>query len=195
MNASNNKGYKYLVVVRVGEENIYFPSNSMDGVKHVLEQNGKYGWVYDREGWLVSRAGPVRDGGAVKRLPLNLDGLPRMAYAEMLQFINQNRDLSMRYRLLDRMRSDCEYYLGAGNGQSQWLWGKAGAVHIQYMKLLWGSFSADEKPSWISFEDIVGFEQQMRQKRRSLNDQIREARMDVSDASPRDVFGKEEPER
>lgn len=42
-------------------------------------------------------------------------------------------DHSQEYRLLDRLRADCEYFLGAGARAEKHLW--AGNVHAQIAKL------------------------------------------------------------
>lgn len=66
-----------------------------------------------------------------------------------------------RYMLLDRMRCDCLYWLGNGNRYDGHLWGKKPADHIQYMKWLWEDFGTEEKPEWLSMEEIEEFERQM----------------------------------
>ena len=68
---------------------------------------------------------------------------------------------SFRYRLLDRMRTDCEYYLGYGNRAAKHLWGNTEEKQIEYMKALWNSFADDEKPEWLSFEKILEYEKEM----------------------------------
>lgn len=70
-------------------------------------------------------------------------------------------DSSYRYQFLDRLRSDCDYYLGYGNRNEQNLWAKNEKDQIAYMKAIWGSFSENEKPEWISYEDILGYENKM----------------------------------
>lgn len=66
-----------------------------------------------------------------------------------------------RYALLDRMRSDCEYWLGFGNRYNRFLWGKNPVDHIQYMKWLWESFDEDQKPEWLTMEEIETYEKRM----------------------------------
>ena len=68
---------------------------------------------------------------------------------------------TFRYRLLDRMKEDCKYFLGSGNRQEKYLWAKDAFRHIEYMKFLWGSFSEDAKPEWLTMEDIEQFEKEM----------------------------------
>jgi len=73
--------------------------------------------------------------------------------------LKQGKDF--RYQLLDRMRMDCEYYLGNGNRSSKHLWAENEKTQIENMKILWNSFAADEKPTWLSYEKILEYEKQM----------------------------------
>ena len=69
-------------------------------------------------------------------------------------------DDKMRYRMLSRMKMDCEYYLGNGNRHGQYLWMSMDPQgHIDAMRALWDSF--DEKPEWLSREQINQYAEQM----------------------------------
>ena len=68
---------------------------------------------------------------------------------------------SFRYMLLDRMRSDCDYYLGFGNRNLNHLSSNSVEIHIQRMKDLWNSFSDDKKPEWLTYEQILQYETEM----------------------------------
>ena len=63
--------------------------------------------------------------------------------------------------MLDRLRTDCEYFLGNGNGQEKHLYYKNVEKHIEEMKKIYNSFSADEKPEWLSLEKIEDYNKQM----------------------------------
>ena len=39
--------------------------------------------------------------------------------------------LQLRYQMLDRMRQDCEYFLGCGNRVTKYLWAGNVADHIE----------------------------------------------------------------
>ena len=72
------------------------------------------------------------------------------------------RDEKFRYQLLDRMRSDCAYYVGNGRiygGNHLW----AGNIkdQIAIMKGIWNSFPADGKPGWLTGEQIEAYEAEM----------------------------------
>lgn len=51
-----------------------------------------------------------------------------------------------RYQLLDRMQSDCIYFLNYGKGNIEVLWGANIKRHIGIMKALYNSFNDKEKP-------------------------------------------------
>ena len=78
-----------------------------------------------------------------------------------------NHDAKFRYQMLSRMQQDCEYFLGYGNGYEKHLWAGNVEDQIKYMKDLWNSFDEDEKPEWLSMEDIDNYEKDMLAKRSS----------------------------
>ena len=66
-----------------------------------------------------------------------------------------------KYMLLDRMKSDCKYYLGNGHRNVKDLWAGVEKGHIENMKALWNSFPDDKKPEWLTMEEIEEFEKEM----------------------------------
>lgn len=72
-----------------------------------------------------------------------------------------NHDAKFRYQLLDRMKMDCNYYLGNGNRHDKYLWAGNVTEQIQYMKDLWKSFPDDAKPEWLTWEQICEYEKSM----------------------------------
>lgn len=60
-----------------------------------------------------------------------------------------NKDERFRYMLLDRMRTDCEYYLGNGGRNAKDLWAGDEQLQIEYMAALYNSFDEDSKPSGL----------------------------------------------
>lgn len=66
-----------------------------------------------------------------------------------------------RYMILDRMRQDCDYYLGYGNRNAKQLWAGDEKAQIENMKALWNSFPEEDKPEWLTWEDILEYEKQM----------------------------------
>lgn len=65
------------------------------------------------------------------------------------------------YMMLDRLKSDCDYFLGNGNGYLGHLFCKDIDKHIDEMKKIYNSFSEEEKPEWISLEDIANYHEKM----------------------------------
>ena len=70
-------------------------------------------------------------------------------------------DERFRYQLLDRMRVDCEYYLGPGGRLEKFLWANSAEDQSGFMKALWNSFPPDGKPEWLSYEHILEYEREM----------------------------------
>ena len=69
--------------------------------------------------------------------------------------LEQNPD----YRLLDRLRADCEYFLGAGNRAEKHLW--AGNVRAQIAKMRELYDTLPEKPEWLTKETIDDYAERM----------------------------------
>lgn len=65
------------------------------------------------------------------------------------------------YAMLDRLRTDCEYYLGYGNRSLQILCGDSVEQHIARMKELWNCFPENGKPEWLTWEQILEYEKAM----------------------------------
>lgn len=82
----------------------------------------------------------------------------------------ESRDYSNDYRLLDRLRTDCDYYLGAGGRSEKHLW--AGSVEKQIAKMRELYAALPEKPEWLSEQDINRYEQQMTVSPERENDEI-----------------------
>lgn len=74
-----------------------------------------------------------------------------------------NTNLEYNYMLLDRLKTDCEYFLGNGNGYEKHLWAGDIDSQIAKMKELYNSFADDEKPEWITMEDINNYEKEMKE--------------------------------
>jgi len=72
-----------------------------------------------------------------------------------------SRDNHFRYQLLDRMRCDCDYYLGHGQRSKNHLWAMTEKAQIAYMKSIWNSFAEDKKPEWLTWEQILKYEKNM----------------------------------
>ena len=72
-----------------------------------------------------------------------------------------HKEDTFRYQMLSRLQMDCDYFLGNGNRADKHLWAGNVPDHIKIMRALYNSFSDDEKPEWISMEDIDNYEKEM----------------------------------
>ena len=64
------------------------------------------------------------------------------------------------YQLLGRLKSDCDYFLGNGNGYEGHLW--AGSVDKQIAKMRELYDQLEEKPEWLNLDDINTYERKMK---------------------------------
>lgn len=74
---------------------------------------------------------------------------------ELPAFVDHSGD----YVLLDRLRADCDYFLGAGGRSEKHLW--AGNVHAQIKKMQELYDALPEKPEWLTAEAIDRYAAQM----------------------------------
>lgn len=89
-----------------------------------------------------------------------------------------HKDIEFKYRLLSRLQQDCKYFLGNGNGTEKHLWAGNVDDQIKMMKDLYNSFSDNQKPEWISMEEIEGYEKEMK----SFNNGIDENKIVTEDS-------------
>ena len=74
---------------------------------------------------------------------------------ELPAFVDHSAD----YVLLDRLRADCDYFLGAGGRSEKHLW--AGSVYAQIRKMRELYDALPEKPEWLTAEAIDRYAAQM----------------------------------
>lgn len=68
---------------------------------------------------------------------------------------------SYKYMLLDRLRTDCGYYLDGGNRNCKYLWGGSVRAHLGAMRALYDSFPEDDRPEWLTAEQIDDYAARM----------------------------------
>lgn len=73
--------------------------------------------------------------------------------------LNKSHDDRFYYMFLDRLRSDCVYYLGNGNRYAPHLWAHDEREHIQIMREVYALLP--EPPEWLTPEQINAFEKEM----------------------------------
>ena len=74
---------------------------------------------------------------------------------ELPAFVDHSGD----YVLLDRLRADCDYFLGAGGRSEKHLWAGSAYAQIRKMRELYDALS--EKPEWLTAEAIDRYAAQM----------------------------------
>lgn len=71
----------------------------------------------------------------------------------------EERKFKFQYQLLDRCRCDCEFYLGYGRCNEEYLWAGTIKEHIEKMKELYCILPV--KPEWLTMEKIKEYEKFM----------------------------------
>lgn len=66
-----------------------------------------------------------------------------------------------RYMMLDRLRQDCNYYLGYGNRNPNNLWADNEQDQIDNMKAIWLTFPEEDTPEWLTWEDLENYAKRM----------------------------------
>ena len=69
------------------------------------------------------------------------------------------RDPHFYFSFLDRLRSDCEYYLGCGGRYSRHLWTRDEYEHIALMRAIYNLLPV--KPAWLTLEQIEDYADRM----------------------------------
>ena len=70
-------------------------------------------------------------------------------------------EAKFRYMMLSRMKSDCNYCLGYGNRSTNHLWAGDEIGQIQNMKAIWNIFPEEDKPEWLTWDELLEYEQKM----------------------------------
>ena len=66
------------------------------------------------------------------------------------------------YMMLSRLQRDNDYFLGAGGRSERHLWAGNVDAQIDEMKKMWNTLPEDGKPEWLSMEDILEYESNMK---------------------------------
>ncbi len=101
---------------------------------------------------------PAQRGGTGAQRPdlrLTTEEPTEAGSDELPAFVDHSGD----YVLLDRLRADCDYFLGAGGRSEKHLW--AGNVHAQIKKMRELHDALPEKPEWLTAEAIDRYAAQM----------------------------------
>ena len=70
---------------------------------------------------------------------------------------------SEKYRceLLNRLCTDCDYFIGYGDRHIKHLWAGNVSDHIEAMRIIYDSFANDKKPKWITLDQIKKYGEEM----------------------------------
>ena len=82
-----------------------------------------------------------------------------MKYLKLFEDYQNTSEDTFHYMFLSRLKSDCEYFLGYGNGSENVLPSKNIEKHISLMKETWEKLPV--KPEWLSYEEIEDYERRM----------------------------------
>ena len=71
-----------------------------------------------------------------------------------------NSEERLRRDLLKKFQDECDYYLNHGKPKN-WLYNGSPEEQIAAMKQLWESYPAEDKPEWLTWEQILEYEREM----------------------------------
>lgn len=90
---------------------------------------------------------------------MDFDDLVSVSDAELESIGATPEQRSDDYRLLSRLKADCDYFLGAGGRAEKHLW--AGNVREQIAKMRELYAALPDEPEWLTMEDIDRYAQRM----------------------------------
>lgn len=78
------------------------------------------------------------------------------------EYFKDYNDPEFLYQMLGRLEFDCKYFLENGNGYEKHLWASSVKEQIAAMKEIYNKL--EEKPEWLSMEQINRYEKEMESK-------------------------------
>ena len=73
----------------------------------------------------------------------------------------ESRENKFNYMMLDRLKMDCEYFLGYGKRNIKNLWADNAIEHIEEMKRIYNTLN--KKPKWLIMKQIEKYETEMKE--------------------------------
>lgn len=83
------------------------------------------------------------------------------------EYFKDYNDSEFLYQMLGRLESDCKYFLGNGNSYEKHLWASTVDGQISAMKEIYNKLQ--EKPEWLTLEQINYYEKEMKAKLNEKN--------------------------
>lgn len=131
---------------------------------HVL--SGSSLWQeYDYKGIRITRKGEavisLSWNAAAEQISRLIENGTYLYLNEIEESNDKVQTQESRYRLLSRLKSDCDYFLGNNgrNRQNKHLW--AGSVEEQIVQMRKLYNSLEDKPEWLTEDDIDHYEERM----------------------------------
>lgn len=165
-----NRYWKYADIVKEGSElaiKISYPNSYENGFKGKSENEIKKFFAqkikqivkeeelnWDRNNEERSAYLDYNSGATVKDAYRVYDKL--LGRKERITEANQDE---YNYMLLDRLKQDCEYYLGNGNRNAKYLWAGNEDGQIAEMRKIYNQLK--EKPEWLTLDDINNYAKEM----------------------------------
>lgn len=74
-------------------------------------------------------------------------------------------DYEFDFRILSRLKMDCDYFLGCGNGYEGHLHHKTVEKQCDEMEKMWNALPTNERPEWLTLDQIKEYRSSMLKKR------------------------------
>ncbi len=82
------------------------------------------------------------------------------------EYFKEYNDPKFLYPMLSRLEMDCKYFLGNGAGAEKHLWALSVDNQISAMKEIYNKL--EEKPEWLSLEQINTYKKEMKAKQAEM---------------------------
>lgn len=145
---------------------VFDEGNSIFEMKFDCSNTDVFGEGWDLNNTVGSKVAEIAEkiksgklDGAIMDINGNKIGSYGVGYEGVQSGLEESKDPEFNYQLLDRLKSDCEYFLGNGNRSEKHLW--AGNVNDQIAKMKEIYNSLEEKPEWLTMEQINEYAEKM----------------------------------
>ena len=169
-----NKIAGFAHLIKDDEDNIIeYESFARDGYENMLTQViNKYtkGVTEGKEKTLPQETADASGKSVVYKNKKCVPNIKEDADPSNVDFIFSSKDKKYPYQMLSRLKSDCDYYLGAGNRADKHLWALNPKDQIAYMKAIYDRL--EEKPDWLTLDQINDYKKQMLSEKYSIKEDV-----------------------